>query len=321
VSVHPSGSPSLSQSLPSAILSALPNNPAPVMTSAPSWGASAAPTTPVVPAPSVTANYLQQATAACAPDSGTGSPVRPHYNVFAPKWGGNPVGCGSVGCGGSLRDRLKEWLHYQPEPGDAPRMAPTTYRANNRAYFPYRTGDCGTEACASGGGALAGAVVRPDSAGQACDASIPVTPLQPGSSDCAPQLPRVRYMPLSPRAEMAPSCTPNGAVVRDRPSLLKRLLGLFGRDRGQCGVGGCAEATFAPGAAFGVGGNCPPPAPSPVHYAGRGQPSSVKLHYAAPCTTTTHTAPGCAPTPPVLPQPVAAPGAIPATPNQPFTNQ
>lgn len=328
VSVHPPGTgSSLNQSLPAVIQSALPNSPAPVMTSAPSWGGSAHPATTVAVTPTSVVNCQPPASpAACGPTCVAAPQTRPHFNLLGTPWGGS-----AAGCSGGVRERVKEWMHYQPGPGDSPRLTPTPYRPAARAYFPYRPGDCGTERCGTGGGG-GGPAARPGflarvglSSTPTCAANLPYTPLSTGTDCNAPACrPRVLYVPLSARAETTVACGVTGSRA-GRPTLLQRMLGFFS-------WGGGDPATCP---TCGANANCPPPPPSPVHYATPGQVTAGGTRYAQPCTTVAPTGTTTTPiTPPAVEAPVAMPagtngkqapvgvkvGAVPVSPTRAFTS-
>lgn len=290
----PAGS-GLNQSLPAAVQSALPAAPPPVLTSTPSWVEPVGPTS--TPIPTVGPSYLTQAAppaAGCAPAAGgaaapAGGPVcygadqvRPHFNLLQrPNWLRGATADG--GGGGSCREQLKAWLHFQPTPSGVPIWCPTPYKAPLRAYFPARPtdcawnlgcagggGGCGTDACATDRGApmrdRLAAFQRPQRNG-----AIPTTPLPPG--ECAPGggRPRVVYVPVSPRAEgpCADAGTAGFGGRPSRPSLLGRMKAFVTGDGfgcGGCGGAGCVACSGA-GVSFGGGYGCPPPPPSPVRYA------------------------------------------------------
>lgn len=242
---------SLNQPLSAAVQTAasnLPQAPAPVMTSSPSWGSPAVYPGTTVPGPSGAAPCGTAPCAAPCGDSATTQPVRPYLNLLAPRGG-----CDDAR--GSCLDKLKDWLCYRSSPGGPP-CTPVPYRAPTRAYFPCRptdgcisggcgaggpcaggvggncaTGNCGTGIAATGrlrsliGGGMPGG-------GNCGTTPIPVSRLS--ASDCsAPTCrPRVLFIPLN-RAE----CPTTGCDSRPvRPRLFDRLLGLFNCGP-RCGTG------------------------------------------------------------------------------------
>lgn len=283
VSVHPASPTqpsSLNQPLSAAVQSAattLP--PAPTMTSTPNWG------TPAV-YPGTTVSNCAPA-APCA-DASNCQPVRPYFNLLAPR--GN--GCDTAR--GSCLDKFKDWLCYRPTAGGFP-CTPTPYRAPLRAYFRCTEPGCGAGACATGGcanghGAPAG--------GANCNTlNVPVNRLS-AECDTGNCRPRVRYLPLTARAEVPVV----GCDARPcRPRLLDRVMGLFTPKWG----GTCGGATCTPA--------CETMPPSP---------NWAPLPASAPATP-----PTASPTPMPLPTgtptytpPVKSGGqTIQLTPQQPFT--
>lgn len=191
VSVHPPAS--LNQPLSAAVQAAGANlPPAPVMSSQPTnWGGSPCPS-PAVP---------------CGEPACGGT--KPYFNVLAPR--------GGTAVRGSCLDRLKEWATYNPEPCKLGRT-PTPYQAPLRTYFTCRPTDGSPGVgCGGAGGGTAGCATGRGGCGTV---ALPVTPLTTNACDAPTCRPRVRYQPLSCRAEV-PTGTP-------RPRLLDRLFGLFG---------------------------------------------------------------------------------------------
>lgn len=283
VSVNPPAAPAsgsgLSQSLPSAIQSAVPNAPAPALVSQPSWGAEPLFSSQAIPTTGPT--YLTNPTVGCAPCETPA--VRPHFNLLAfPARLSAPTACGGCGVRGSCLDRLKAWLSFQPTPSGVPVLEPIPYRVPLRAYFPCTPdGGAGAGGCAAGGGC--GPKVRPNVLARlglfqgkgACEATIPTRPLPPAPACDADGRTRVVYVPLT-----ADGCADGKACS---PTLWNRLTGKL--TGGSCAAGGgCAT------------GNCPPPPPSPVRFA-------------APCTL-----PYYGSTPPPVHQQQGVPTVVPAQP-------
>jgi hypothetical protein len=301
----------LSQSLPAAIQSAVPaSTPSPVLSSIPSWGGldswlpqrgDPIPTVgPVCPTPQRAALRTVH------------PPVirpRPQLRVCnPPNWD-----CRATTCAGAnvpWWERIKAWLGFQPTTSSVPIWVPQHHQLTVRAYFPPQPGDCGTAGggCSSGsvGCATPPAPVRERGGWlqrPTCEVAIPITPL-PTTPDCGTTCrPRVSYVPLSPRVEGQVGCETDRATGV-RPAA--RLLSYFHRDR-------CGSQTD------GCGGDCPPPPPTPVHYASPSTPSDGTVRYAQPCNTIPPPAPTGNlstptgnPTAPIVPHP-AVPSSMPMT--------
>lgn len=232
VSVHPPAAKpagSMSQSLSSVVQSAattLP--PAPVMTSSPSWGS-----------PAVLPGSVVGSTGSCAPCDvgGTCGSVRPYFNPLALR-----PGCGDV-IRVSCLDRIKDWFCYRPTPGGFG-GGPVPYQAPLRTYFP-----CPPSVGCDAGGCASGACGVGRSAGGCGTVQLPVRKLEAGC-DTAVCRPRVRYLPLTCRAEVpVVGCDARPA----RPRLFDRLFGFFSPRWGAmcgdptCGTDACGSApTYSP---------------------------------------------------------------------------
>lgn len=288
VSVHPPAS-SLSRPLPRVVQeTASAPAPAGVMTSTPTrWSVSDAvsPSSGTVPT-----HYGPTSFTPPAGCDTCGPTTRPHFNLLSP--GLLPRAAAGCGPRGSLLDRLKTWLGFQPCPSGVPLCSPRPFYAPLRWYTPhsnYGINACGTGGCATGGCATPRITERGRLfAGRpTCDVSIPYTP---AAADCGGPAchPRVQYVPVGAGAAACGSAG-CGDVGAARPGLFRRLLARLGLGHGCGDYGyGCSS------------GNCPPPPPAPVHYA-------------APC----HLPP--APQPGGLPYypPAGQPGVTPAQPMTP----
>lgn len=301
VSVHPPvvNTSGLNQPLPSAIQSAVPATaPSPLLSSSPSW----LPGT-LVPAsqsiPTVGPSYLSTTptTTECADCTATG--VRPHYNLLSPpRWLSARSECGTCEQRGSLWERFKAWAGYHPCDGEWRRSA-VGYRAPLRAYTAQTTcpiGGCNIPTCNTGTCAppqRVGLLSGLHGGKQSCDVTIPVNPLPTATDTCTTCRPRVVYVPLSTRTDVQPTYGCN-ETKPCRPSLLRRLVSFVTGDS-PCGdSNGCASGCAS--------GECPPPPPSPVHYAAPCAPPTATLRYVRPM-------------PPVTdPTPMAVPTTVPPTP-------
>ena len=260
VSVNPPGS-SLSRPLPSVVQDAAATPaPAPALVSTPPrWSATGA----VQPSSGAVPTHYGP-TSFTPPPAGCdtcGPTTRPHFNLLSPGLLPRPA----AGCGprGTLLDRLKTWLGFHPCPSGVPLCTPRPFYAPIRWYFPYTANKygCGTNACDTGGCATgncphpAGGRITERGrlfAGRAAgDVGIPYTPAAAdcGGGNCRP---RVLYVPLGGQASRSGECDNTGAA---RPGLFRRLMARLGL---------CDDADYGYGCSS---GNCPPPAPSPVHYA------------------------------------------------------